>query len=259
MFLDPFFFPNVIHFANVCKIKDRYISLILKNASTSIHKYAEDNNLTVTSIGDICENLSSNQKIVVDVVIRHPIDRYFSALDTVKKVYNLDSSVVTPEQVDKSNFPAGMFVENHYYPQYLFCIAAYIQSECNNNLYFNFIGIDEINDLIGNIHLNKRSLTDQSAPPAHEKHIIKQKYYFDLQIYNHLIGKTCNLVQLIRFFEEYLDYRHPGLLGIYYPKYIHYLNQINPENHNNNYEKEIAKYKNVFDNFTSEYNKINKP
>ena len=43
--------------------------------------------------------------------------------------------------------------------------------------------------------------------------------------------------------------------GLHIPRWIHYLNQTSPKNHVDNFQDEIAKYKNVIGNITSEFEK----
>ena len=256
MFIDPFFLPHS-YSANVYLIKNRYVSVILKNGSSSLHQYASENNIQITDVKEIfSEELNLNKKIVIDVVIKDPIDRYYSALHTVNDMYNLPDSVPTLERVKRHSSDTGIFLDNHFYPQYLFAIAAFVQSWCSTNLYFKFIDISELNNFVGDIRNNFR-LNKQPYNDATEKHTIRQKYFFDMKIYNHLIGKTINFVELLDFFSQSID-EHFTNENLHMPRWAHYLKQVNPENHVDNHHAEIAKYTNVFGNFIEEYNKINR-
>ena len=118
MFIDPFFLPHVVS-SSICTIGNRHISVILKNGSSTLLRYAKENNITVGSIKDLYES-ANDKKVVIDVIIRNPIERYFSALSTVTKIYNLDKTVPTPEKVERHKDNSGTFLDIHYYPQYTF-------------------------------------------------------------------------------------------------------------------------------------------
>lgn len=257
MFVDPYFLPH-INSANVYLIKNRYISVILKNGSSSLHRYASENNIQMTDVKQLfSEELNLNKKVVINVIIRNPIDRYYSALSTVKDIYNLPDSIPTLEQVERHSNNSGIFLDNHFYPQYLFAVSAFVQSWCNTNLYFKFVDISKLSSFVGNIHKNIRLDKSQIYNDVTEKHILRQKYYFDLRIYNHLIDKTVNFVELLDFFYHCMDNDYNNK-NLHMPRWAHYLKQTNPENHVDNYHSEIAKYTSVFDNFIKEYNKINR-
>ena len=256
MFVDPFFLPHVVA-SNIYTIDNRHISVILKNGSSTLHQYAKENDILISDIRKLFEPVS-DKKVVIDVVIRDPIERYFSALNTVTKIYNLDKTVPTPEKVERHAQNAGLFLDNHYYPQYTFLTSAFVQSWCSNNLYFRFIDMSELNELVGDIHINATLLSEKYKPDVVEKNIIKQRYYFDMKIYGHLMGQTLNYIELLDFFQKFMDIEYTSGTGLHMPRWMYYLNMINPKNHVDNFQDEIAKYKNVFDNFTSEFEKINK-
>ena len=256
MFVDPFFLPHVVA-ANIYTIGNRHISVMLKNGSSTLHQYAKENNIPIHDVKELFEPVG-DKKIVIDVIIRDPVDRYFSALDTVTDIYKLDKTIPTPEKVDFLASNSGIFLDNHYYPQYTFLISSFVQSWCSNNLYFRFIDMSELKELVGDIHSNSRPLSKKYKPNVVEKNIIKQKYYFDMKIYGHLMGQTLNYIELLDFFQEFMEKKYAGQPKLHLPRWIHYLNQISPKNHVDNFQDEIAKYKNVFDNFTSEFEKINK-
>ena len=181
MFADPWFFDRVDN--NIVNIDGKFYSMILKNGTTSIEAKHGDRGVALRDVWLSRYDHASriDKPFVVNVILRDPVSRYFSALDTVKKItehYNtgLGKTMDLQERLTSSG-NAGWYLDPHMFPQYWWLVNAYISTNCSPDLHFHFIPISDLDEILGNTkrkNISKQSYLKTSS--ASQRSIIKQRY-----------------------------------------------------------------------------------
>jgi hypothetical protein len=230
---DSFFFNS--NSAPICKIGDKNIAMILKNGTSSLKKLAGDNGYEITSVrADF--DMGRTEDYFIDVYIRNPVDRYFSALDTVNRMYKLPVDTPTMDQVEVDQQRNGFFIDTHFYPQYWYMIAAYIQSSNSDNLYFRFHDFADIGQILSTVKENANP--DKDLKSASNRQIIKRRYIYDLAIFHQLTGKTLNYPELLEFYSHTVR-GHPRL--------AEYILKTSPKHHDADTQKKVDHYNQALD------------
>lgn len=242
------FFINQSYGSKIYKINNQNILRILKNGTTSLEQYCRTNSCEITTVRD---DFNPDQDYYVDVYFRNPIERYFSAKETVKNMYKFSNSSLPPmldEDEDVEDLtPRGFFLDSHFYPQYWSLLWAYVESYCSNRVFFRLHPFEDIDKVLNGLNLNKNNIQDHGG--AINRKILKEKYIYDLEIYNHLLGKTLNYEELWDFL-SFSEKTHPRIGN--------FIRLTNPRHHNLKTEEKINLYKNALDDITKIANKAKK-
>lgn len=235
---DPYFFSGGTN-AEVAKINNKNVLIILKNGQTSIKKYCNENNHKLVALRD---DFHANEPYIVDVYFRDPVRRYLSALTTVKELNReIYDHVPMPHTRDYFSIEKAMFVDPHTYPQYWWLIHAYVMSFSSDNLYFKFNDFTKIGELVGDTHENQTRFKNQfgrrvkTNKPVYqslnktEMDAVDRRYYFDIKIYENLIGKTLNYNELMSCFAEWIDIE-PQSSRKGWPRWAEFIKKHHPKN-----------------------------
>jgi hypothetical protein len=238
MLVDPWFFDRVGN--NVVEINGELYSMILKNGTTSIENVVGDRGFGLKQWWE--ENVGSSisdepdEPVVVNIIWRDPLDRYFSALRTTKVITeaagtNLDCQTMDRVERNSPYNNTGWYLDPHMFPQYWYVIQAYILCNCSDKLYFRFIPIDNLDDILGVETRENVSPPDDKKSSATERKIIKERYTIDMRIWHHALHKTLN-------YNEFMDLivAHGGDKM---PRYTQYYEKTHPRHNVENY-KEIV-------------------
>jgi|SaaInl5LU_22_DNA_1037371.scaffolds.fasta_scaffold05147_4 hypothetical protein len=240
MFADPWFFDRVDN--NIVDIDGKYYSMILKNGTTSVESKLGDRGVPLrdTWYEKYGNENRLEEPFVVNVILRDPVARYFSALDTVKKITGhydtgMGKTMDTQERMTSSG-NAGWYLDPHMFPQYWWLVNAYISTNCSPDLHFRFVSIDELDKILGNItrkNTSPRSYVKTST--ASQRSIIKQRYNIDLQTWNNMLNKTMNYEQWVE--EISLNIRtYFKDIKQTFPRYQRFYDQTNPMKNVDNFD-----------------------
>jgi len=132
--LDRILFPDRCEVIEIVP-SQRYVYPIFKNGSTNLFLAAETNNWRI-KINEQIKRLPS-----IDVVIRHPEERFISGVNSYVQLTVENNPGLDPATVlwFAKNY---LFLNKHYCPQFhwLFHLSRYT----NDNVQLNFIGMDGI-------------------------------------------------------------------------------------------------------------------
>lgn len=216
--------------AEIYKVNGKNILKIYKNGSSTLRDLCSSSPDTCKHRDleldfDEFDNKSIDGKYFLDVYLRDPVDRYFSAVGTVKEIYGnnihtLDMNPMTSVKTVNN----GFFFDIHFFPQYWFIQQAYVDFGSNDKLYFRFHDLNELNKITGNKRSNVTPESKKVKHSASSRFIVRSSYVFDYILYQLCIGKTMNYTDLIKVYGEGLDSRFAGKLK-------HYIEKTNPENH----------------------------
>lgn len=246
MFADPWFFDRVDN--NIVNIDGKFYSMILKNGTTSIESVLGDRGVALRDIWLSRYDYASriDKPFVVNVILRDPVARYFSALDTVKKITEhhntgLGKTMDLQERMTSSG-NAGWYLDPHMFPQYWWLVNAYISTNCSPDLHFRFISIDDLDEILGNTkrkNTSKQSYLKTSS--ASQRSIIKQRYNIDLQTWNNMLYKTMNYEQWVEEIGINIKTYFNDIKQTF-PRYQHYYNQTNPMKNVDNFDLKIEQF-----------------
>lgn len=222
--------------SSICKIGDKNVAMILKNGTKSLEKFCRINGHTITSVKVDPDLDVENKDYIIDVYFRDPVDRYFSALNTVKDIYKLPNTVRTLDEVSKAENGNGFWFDNHFFPQYWFMISAYIESWNSDRVFFRFHDFNNIGEILGKVKENVGINKDLKS--AANRHIVKQRYVYDAAIYHQLLGETLNYPELLDFFSKVTD-------G--FPRVADYVAKTSPVNHAGDTQKKVDYYNQALD------------
>lgn len=242
MFADPYFFPYIS--SNIARIGNANVSLMLKNASTSIKKLCDKHGYGY-GLGCVSDFFPRDDDFVVDVYFRNPVDRYFSALQTVLSIHSFKEQDVPllHTVIDKwdHHHPQSILMDPHFQPQYWYLNSLYVRSRCSNRLYFRFHDFVDISAVLGDINLNQ-SGADKTQYSAAHRTTIKHRYFYDCAIYNHFVGKTVNYEELTDQLSEILLGNQNSLIIPDKPLYAHYISKSNPKNSREKVQEKFDQY-----------------
>lgn len=235
---DPYFFAGGTN-AEIAKIGDKNILVMLKNGQTSIKKYCDENNHKLVALRD---DFQEGKPYVVDVYFRDPIRRYFSALTTVKETnHEIYDRMPLPHSYEYTSDEKKMFLDPHTYPQYWYLVHSYVMTWCSDNLYFRFNDFIKIGEVVGDIHENQTKNKNQfgrrvkTNKPVYqslnktEMDAIDRRYYFDINIYKNLIGQTLNYNELMDHFSNWIN-SEPQESRKGWPRWAKFISKHNPKN-----------------------------
>ena len=246
MFADPWFFDRVDN--NIVEIDGEFYSMILKNGTTSIDAKLGNRGFPLRDfwLEKYGHAIKIQTPLVVNIILRDPVARYFSALSTTKKItdhYNtgIGQTMDVQERMTSSG-NAGWYLDPHMFPQYWYLINAYISTNCSKDLHFRFVPIGDLDKILGNTkrkNVSNKSFLEISS--ASQRSIIKQRYNIDLQTWNHMLYKTMNYEQWV---EEICSNIRTYFndIKLTFPRYQHFYNQTNPMKNVDNFNSSIKSF-----------------
>jgi len=246
MFADPWFFDRVDN--NIIEIDNQFYTMILKNGTTSIEAKLGDRGYPLRDywLKNYGHASKLKKPLVVNVIFRDPVSRYFSALGTAKKITNYYGTgmgkTMDRQERATSHGNAGWYLDPHMFPQYWWLVNAYISTNCSPDLHFRFVPIEELDSILGNSA--RKNTSEESyikTSGASQRSIIKQRYSIDLQIWNNMMYKTMNYEQ---FIEEICFNIKTYFNDIKqtFPRYQRYYDQTNPMKNVDNFDSLVKSF-----------------
>ena len=240
MFADPWFFDRVDN--NIVDIDGKFYSMILKNGTTTIESKLGNRGVALRDIWlDKYEHASRlKEPFVVNVILRDPVVRYFSALNTTKTITEhygtgMGKTMDLQERITSSS-NAGWYLDPHMFPQYWWLINAYISTNCSADLHFRFIPIEDLDKILGSTkRKNTSSKSYLKTSSASQRSIIKQRYNIDLQTWNNMLYKTMNYEQWVEEISVNIRTYFNDIKQTF-PRYQRYYNQTNPMKNVDNFD-----------------------
>ena len=223
--IDPFLFRMPA--AEIYKVNGKNILKIYKNGSSTLRDLCDASPKTCIHRDleldfEEFDTKDLNKKYFLDVYLRNPVDRYFSAISTVKEIYGKEIKTLDTNPLTTTN--NGFFFDVHFYPQYWFIQQAYVDFGSNDKLYFRFHDLADLDKITGSKRSNVTPESKKIKHSAGTRFIVKSSYVFDYILYQLCIGRTINYTELIKVYGEGLDSRYAGKLK-------HYIEKTSPENH----------------------------
>ena len=213
--------------AEIYKLNGKNILKIYKNGSSTLRDLCKSspescNHTELELDFEKFDNKSIDGKYFLDVYLRNPVDRYFSAVGTAKEIYGKD--IHTLDMNPMATINNGFFFDIHFFPQYWFIQQAYVDFGSNDKLYFRFHDLADLSKVTGSKKSNVTPDAKKIKHSAGTRFTVKSCYVFDYILYQLCIGRTMNYTDLIKVYSEGLDSRYAGKLR-------HYIEKTSPENH----------------------------
>ena len=192
--LDRVLFPDRCEVIEIIP-SQRYVYPIFKNGSSSLRIAARKNNWRIKI------NEQITQLTEIDVVVRHPLERFISGINTDVQMTSRDNPTLDPATIlwFAKNY---LFLNRHYCPQLYWIL--HLSTYTKSNARLNFIGMDGI-ESITSLHIPPNDIDPVTLEIREQLLNLKnnEMYLRIDEIIFDCIGQSLTVEQLIQNIKKF--------------------------------------------------------